>query len=1020
MGTIGDRMRRALVAMLAVGWFPALVQANDGDRLQFGRDVRPILARHCFACHGPDEASRKADLRLDVAESAVGPQAGMPFVAGDLEASSAIERILSDDPDLRMPPGDEAKRMPPEEVAILKQWVAQGAAWESHWSFVPPHHPDIAVVEDPDWNATDIDRLLYPPMRAAGLNPSAQADPATRFRRVALDLTGLPPTPEQVDAFLADPSAAAYEQWVDELLESPHYGERMARIWLDLARYADTKGYEKDQSRNIWRYRDWLIDAFNHDLPYDQFTIEQLAGDLLPNPTPSQRLATAFNRNTLVNEEGGTDDEEFRIAAVKDRVDTTMQVWMGITAGCAKCHTHKYDPISIQDYYRLFAFFNQTADADRGDDSPTAVLPDERVAQSLAEMRRQRDELEQQMHQWDPIRADALEAWIQQERQHMPWRTLVPQQQTAASGSTFAMQADGSTLVVGPATRQETYIIASPITAEPLSAIRLEVIPDPSHRYGSVGRGVDGNIVLSGFRAAVVRPGQTPEELEFVSAEADYSQDGYPVHTAIENSNPRKYGWGLAPKQKESHRALFRLGKPIQPGENAQLVITLDHQFQYEYPGFSIGRFRLGVTSDPEPNLTTALSDELFQRMQVPSADRSDEDRLVLLRDMVQRSPQLAPQREELAKLSASIQEIEQRHRTPVMEELPGDQHRVTKVHIRGNFLQQGDEVQADAPQSFHPFPVDAPRDRLGFAKWIVDPANPLTSRVAVNRVWAMFFGIGLVESQEDFGSQGIPPSHPELLDYLAVTFVRDGWSHKKLCKQIVLSQAYQQSSAVSNDASQRDPRNRWISRFPRTRLEAELLRDNVLSIAGLLSRKRYGPSVMPRQPDGIWRSTYNATKWELSQGEDAYRRGLYTYLKRSSPYPAAVTLDGTSRELCTIRRINTNTPLQALVTLNDPVFVEAAQALARRVAGQSTSEACMARAFKLATLRSPRPAELATLTQLYEQRLQVYAKDPQQAQQIATDPIGPVPEGMDVKHLAALTAVCNVILNLDEVLTQH
>lgn len=655
--------------------------------------------------------------------------------------------------------------------------------WRSHWSFTKLERPAPPEVKNASWPRSDLDRFVLARLEARGLAPSPPADRATLIRRVSLDLTGLPPSPEEVTAFENDRRPDAYERLVDELLRRPAYGEHWTRLWLDLARYADTKGYEKDLNRDIWAYRDWLIRAFNADMPFDTFTRDQLAGDLLPAPTRDQLIATAFHRNTLNNDEGGTDNEEFRVAAVKDRVDTTVQVWMGLSMGCAKCHDHKYDPITQREYYEFYAFFNQTRDADTYNEAPTIPTP------------------------------------------------------TAAQ-------------------------------REALKKLEAEL-------------------------------GALREKLA-----------------------------GGAP-EKETKAAIAKLEK---------------------------------------------------------QKKRLDIDRL------------------------------------PIMRELDPEKRRKTHVQVRGSFLSPGAEVRPGVPAAFGPLPNGAPKNRLGVAMWLTDAANPLTARVTVNRWWAQFFGTGIVETQEDFGTQGARPSHPHLLDWLATEFIRQGWSFKRLCKTIVMSATYRQRSTATPELLRIDRFNRLLARGPAFRLPAETIRDNALAIAGLLSHKMYGPSVMPPQPPGIWQSTYNASKWRTSPGQDRWRRGIYTFTKRTSGYPASLTFDAPTRETCTLRRIRTNTALQALVTLNDPVYVEAAQAMARRLedeGGESLDER-LAYGLRLAVARRPRASELARLRGLYQSRLHHYEAHPEAARAMATDPLGPAPEGTDLAELAALTVVCNVILNLDEVLVKR
>ena len=750
------------------------------NNVEFSRDIRPILSRNCFACHGPDAEARQADLRLDTLQGATADLGDQRAVApGYPDDSSLIARIESNDPDLLMPPPDSGHRLTDEEKRTLRQWIVGGASYGIHWSFTPPTKAAPPATTS-DWPQHPLDHFVLASLEAKGLQPTIAADRYQWIRRVSLDLTGLPPTPAEADAFVADTGAQAFATVVDRLLDSRAYGEHWARMWLDLARYADTKGYEKDRPREIWRYRDWVINAFNADMPFDQFTREQLAGDLLPSPSTEQYVATAFHRNTMTNEEGGTDDEEFRVAAVKDRVDTTMQVWMGLTMGCAKCHSHKFDPISMQDYYSFFALFNQTQDSDRGDEFPTIATP----------------------------------------------------------------------------------------------------TPEQSRK-------------LACQEAAV---GETQRALTSASKRHEFAATFY-----------------YLAKLKGEKKLLDELRKSIV--------------------------------------------------------------------------------------------------KTPVMRELASDKQRTTRIHQRGNFLDQGAAVQPRVPTLLGPFPEDAPTNRLGVAQWLTQPDNPLTARVMVNRIWARLFGVGIVETEEDFGSQGSPPLHPDLLDWLAVDFRESGWSMKQLLRSIVLSSTYRQSATVTETQLAADPRNRLFSRGPRFRLSAEMVRDQALAVSGLLTRKLGGPSVMPPQPTGIWRSTYSGLKWQNASGPDRYRRGLYTYWKRTSPYPAMLTFDAGSGEVCQIRRVRTNTPLQALVTLNDPAFVEAAGALSERMANKDGDlHERLTRGFRLVLTRPPTDRELARLASLY-QALQIEFADDRTSAEALVAAAG-IQSGD-----AAMIAVANVLLNLDETL---
>lgn len=756
------------------------------QQVDFTRDVRPILAQKCFVCHGPDAENREAGLRLDLREAATGrlESGSSALVPGDLPNSELIRRITSGDPDERMPPVEAGDRLSEAEIDRLRRWILAGGEYAQHWSFVKPVRPMLPAVDDVehvDWPQNGIDNFILARLKQENLRPSPRANRYMLIRRVSLSLRGLPPSPEEVEAFVADPRPDAYERVVEQYLAEPAFGERWARVWLDLARYADSKGYGSDPLRTIWHYRDWVIDALNANMPYDRFTIEQLAGDLLPDATPMQKLATAFHRNTMTNTEGGTDDEEFRVAAVRDRVDTTMQVWMGLTMGCAKCHNHRYDPITQKEYYRFYAFFNQTADADRPDEAPTMEMP-------TKELLAQRDEIETKI-----------------------------------------------------------------------------------------------------------------AEL------------------------------------------------------NAQLMSANDKK---------------------------AIEKQIA----------------------------------ELEELMPEIPTV------PVMQELTGDKRRSTYVMVKGNFLVKGEQVEPATPASFHPFADDVELNRLGVARWLVDAENPLTARVTVNRFWARLFGKGIVETEEDFGTQGELPSHPELLDWLATEFVRLDWDVKALLRLIVTSETYRQTAKVSPALLKRDPRNRLLARGPRFRLEAEMVRDQALALSGLLSRKMHGPSVFPPQPPDLWRAAFNGRdrNWATSQGEDRYRRGLYTFWRRTVPYPSMATFDAPSREICSVRRLQTNTPLQAFVTLNDPVYVEAAQALARRIFRHPASDAEDRSRFALGLClgRPPEEDAVSELAALYESELAYYRENLAAAEQLATEPLGPLPGEMPAAELAAWTVVANVLLNLDGVLT--
>lgn len=1007
-----------LLAIGMIGFAGSGWTAEPSDvAVDFQRDVRPILAEACYACHGFDAEARKGSLRLDTAEGIqTAGDSGQPaIVPGDASASPLVARITSQDAADKMPPPDSGKKLKPEQIETLKRWIAAGAKFSKHWSLIPPVKAPRPQVTQSDWPATDFDAFILARLQRESLHPSQVASKATLARRAALDLTGIPPEPVVRDGFLADESPDAFAKYVDKLLESPRFGERWARHWLDLARYADTKGYEKDLYRPMWRYRDWVIAAFNADMPFDQFTREQLAGDLLPGATRDQILATAFHRNTMSNDEGGTDDEEFRQIAVKDRVDTTMQAWMGLTMGCAKCHSHKYDPIAQQEYYRFYAYFNQTEDADRYDDLPKIPTPTSDEERRQDELRRQIAAIETKLKTSTPELGEQLAKWEEEAKAQLTWQVLQPNTMLATSGSQLTLKDDNSILAQGQPPEKETYVVRFKVPTAAgsnytVGGLRLEALPDPANPRGAAGRSRDdGNFVLSAVRFAARTPDGKQFDLPLVSAEADFAQDGYPITNVLNNTDLKKKGWAISPKLTEPRTAIFGVASRDLPPET-ELTISIIHEFEYNYPGFAIGRFRLSTTSGPA---------SLKAILDLPQDNRSAEQKQQLFTHFMTYSAATKPLRDELAALQASLADIKPVE-TPILRELPTDKQRITKLHKRGNFLDAGDAVSPGVPAALHSFPGDAPANRLGVAQWLTSRDNPLTARVAVNRVWAHLFGRGLVETEEDFGVSGTAPSHPEVLDCLAVEYMDNAWSLKKLLKTIVLSSTYRQSAFASPELIARDRDNRLYARGPRFRLEAEAIRDQALAVSGLLSPKIGGPSVYPYQPDGLWKSTYNNDKWQTSPGEDKHRRGIYTFIKRTTPYPQMMTFDGSSRETCLVRRPRTNTPLQALTTLNDPVFVECAQALARTMfaAGKSPEEQ-IAAGFVQVLGRAAKPQEIESLVALYQERVAAGNKDREAAVRLATDPLGPLPEGTQPEPLAALTAVANVLLNLDEFLTK-
>lgn len=1135
----------------------------------FNRDIRPILSDNCFRCHGPDEEHRKGGergLRLDTSEGARTDLGGGGFaiVPGEPEKSELIARVTSTDDDAIMPPRKTGRTLSAAEIDLLRKWIAAGASYARHWSYEPPRRAALPAVKNPEWGRSPLDRFVLARLEQAGLPPQPEADRLTLARRAALDLTGLPPGLEEVEAFVADRRPDAYERYVDRQLAKPAYGEHWARSWLDLARYADSKGYADDQARSIWAYRDYVINAFNQNMPFDQFTIEQLAGDLLPNPTPAQLFATGFHRNTMNNTEGGTDDEEFRTVAVVDRVDTTMAVWMGTSMACAQCHTHKYDPLTQKEYFQLYAIFNQTEDADRNDESPVLEFFTEAQQRQRASWEEEIAALEQKLTAARGAHVAAADEWARVFPVRLNWRVPVPASVQSAGGAAARVEADGR-VWVEPGQKTDTYTLSVPLAAgESVTAFRIESLPhdalpgkgaggaagnfvvtrvragirppEPYRRAryvrvespgrarmlslaevevfsggrniaatgaarqsstadeGEARRAIDGSTdgdplngsvsqtasednpwweldlgatrplerilvfgrrgedgTPAGLRVFILdeerrpvfeqttreppRPSQTvdladPRELKLVQAAADFSQTDLDESLVITDAEPRrinrgrkaapKKGWGVAGAKQSPHTLSIQPERPItlQPGET--LVVTIEQKSGTAQA--TLNHFRLGLTSDPRAGEHIGTPAAGLTALRVPEESRDAAQREWLLDYYVRQiAPALQTERRRLATLHESLDDMPLQT-SPIMRELAGEKRRRTHVHLRGSHLALGEEVSPGVPAVFPPLPEGAPANRLTLARWLVDPGNPLTARVLANRLWEAMFGLGLVRTAEEFGSQGELPTHPELLDWLAVEMVAGRWDLKRFLRLLATSATYRQSARVTPEALAADPENQLLSRGPRFRLSAEMVRDQALAVSGLLSAKMHGPSVRPYQPAFDLRAAFgSALDWKTSAGEDRHRRAIYTEWRRSSPYPSMVTFDAPNREVCTLRRNRTNTPLQALVTLNDPVYVEAAQALARLIGhGPGPVEAKVRDGFRRVLGRPPTAAEIAPLAALYRNALAVYRREPEQAAALIANPENPPPATFVPAELAAWTSVGNVLLNLDEALMKR
>lgn len=1155
--------------------------SSNAKPIDFRTEVRPILSNRCFACHGPDEAKIESGLRLDQFSTATLPadSGEIAIVPKDSQSSELLRRITSEDESLRMPPPHFGAKLTDRETEILKQWIDQGAKYAEHWSYEAIQSPTLPVLpvelstKFPNWNHSPIDLLVLKKLHERNWEPSAEANKLTLLRRATLDITGLPPSLEQQQLFLSNDSPFAYDQLVDSLLASPAYGEHWGRKWLDLARYADSAGYADDPVRTIWAYRDWVVRAFNSGMPFDEFTIDQLAGDLRPNPTDDQLIATAFHRNTLTNNEGGTNDEEFRNVAVVDRVNTTMAVWMGVTMACAQCHSHKYDPISQKEYFQVFAILNQTEDADRGDESPVHAwfTPEQREDMRLTKSKLA--EAEERLYAPAPDMMASQRNWETQMSAPIAWSgPLLPSNLKSQSGTPILV-GDAGVIQSDSNTDNDTYSIdlpiQSPILPSALTGIQITSEPIASLPNGGAGHG-DGNFVLTNVSASLIgaspisapsrfvriempgeqkilslaevqafsqginvamsgvatqsttdfggdapraidgntsgvyiensvthsaiskdpwleidlkqsaaidkvvlwnrtdattgdrlggaivkllaedrsvvweskvteKPGASSEfeiyrsvQVPLIAANADYSKDGFPAKNAIDSDS--KSGWAVGGQISSQHRLglaidTSELSKKLKgaDGESLVLRVTLDHRSQYKQA--TLGRFSIRVTTDSRAPAIYQLPSDILSIVYKPEASRTAAEESTLHRHYVSNLPERLAIKESREKLEKHLASIKPATTVPILRELNKDRQRITNIQIRGNYKVHGDQVKPDVPSAFHPwkpserFAQSEPiMDRMEFARWLMDSDNPLTARVIANRYWENLFGVGIVRTSEEFGSQGDLPVNPELLDYLAKRLIDNGWDTKAFIREIVTSETYKQRSSVTNERYEQDPENVYHSRGPRFRVSAEQVRDMALESAGLLGHRMFGPPTRPPQPSlGLSAAFGSGTDWETSKGEDRFRRGIYTQWRRSNPYPSMATFDAPNREVCVLKRDRTNTPLQALVTMNDPAFVEAAQGLARRVVivelPKGTFEEQLQRVFEHTLTRSPSAAEVQMLKKLFEEAQNELRGDISRATKLATEPIGKLPADADPVVLAAWTALSNVVLNLDEFL---
>jgi len=1011
---------RSLVTCLAL---VAAGTAVAESKVDFDRDVRPILADNCFACHGPDDKARKADLRLDKPD-------GIKSVVDSKNPaeSELVRRVTTTDKEDRMPPAKTGKTLTAAQVETLKSWVVQGAEYRGHWAFIAPKRPALPAAGE-GWAKNAIDHFIAQRLTKELLKPSPEADRATLIRRVTFDLTGLPPTPMEVDDFVNDQSPDAYRKVVERLLDSIRYGERMALDWMDAARYADTNGYHIDNGRDMTKWREWVIDAFHRNKHFDEFTIEQLAGDLLPNPTLAQKVASGFNRNHMINFEGGAIPEEYLNAYIVDRVNTTSTVWMGLTLGCCQCHDHKFDPFTQKEFYRLYAFFNNIPerglDGNKGNAMPFIKVPTPEQEKRVAALRSEIDALAKKLAGPLPEVDAAQAAWEKEPgTAKTEWKALELTKLRSKGGATFTNDKDGSTVVGGPVAATEVYTFTFRTELPRLTAFRIEALPDDQLEAKGPGRSSNGNFVLTGIRISLGE-GKDSTALKIKSASADFFQKegAFDVRSLLQKGGP---GWAILPETGKPHFAIFELAEPLVA---AGKDVTVQLQFNSIFAGHQFGRFRASATDSAAPHEAAGMPASIATILKLDPEKRSDSQkndlrtyyRNAISSETRKLNNQLGDLRKRLADEEKSVPDA------MVMEEMP--KPRDTFILVRGAYDKHGEKVSAGTPGTLPALKVGTP-NRLDLAKWLISPEHPLTARVTVNRYWQMFFGTGLVKTAEDFGTQGEYPSHSELLDWLAVEFRESGWDVRKLVTLIVTSATYRQSSVITKELHAKDPENRLLARGPRFRLQAEFIRDQALAVSGLLNGEIGGKSVSPYQPPGLWEelmsradgANWTAQTYTQSHGKDLYRRTMYTFWKRTCPPPSLATLDAPDREVCVVRRSRTNTPLQALVLMNDPTYVEASRKLAERMMkeGGATDEQRIAFAFKLATARTPREKEVAVLKRVFEAQRERFDKDKAAAEKLLKVGESPRDEKLDVVELAAWAMAANAIMNLDEVVTRN
>jgi hypothetical protein len=1029
--------QKVLLLALVLG---AIQPARAADAVDFQRDIRPILADNCFKCHGPDEGARKGKLRLDQRDHALkGGRLGAPaIVPGKPDDGELMRRLLSGKDNEKMPPPKSGKKLTSAQIDLLRRWIAGGAEYTQHWALIAPKRPALPKVKHADRVHNPIDAFVLARLEREGLSLADEASKETLLRRLSLDLIGLPPTPQEIDAFLKDGSPDAYEKQVDRLLKSPHYGERWARWWLDAARYADSDGFEKDKPRQVWMYRDWVVSAFNRDLPYNQFIIEQIAGDLLPNATQDQRVATGFLRNSMINEEGGIDPEQFRMEAMFDRMDALGKSVLGLTIQCAQCHNHKYDPITQDDYYRLFAYLNDTHET-----NIAVYTADEhrKRAEVLGKIRAIEQGLKERTPEWRKQMAE----WEARVKNDQPEWSVVKVQNAGDNSQRYIYHDDGSQTAGGYAPTKWTSQFRGKTDLKKIAGFRLEMLTDQELPLNGPGRSPIGLFALSEFTVDIADPKSPdkPHHVKLVSATADFGDQEHaleamfddrtgkkritgPVAFAIDGKDDTAWGIDAGPGRRNVDRkAVFVPDKPIEMPEGASLTFHLKQAHggwnSDDNQNNNLGRFRFSVTS-----VENAVADPLPRRVRELLATPMDR------RTPAQLDAVFSYWRTTVAEWKEANEEIETLWKehpvgaaqlTMAARKTP----RSTFVLKRGDFLKPDHEVKPGVPAALHPLPADAEPNRLGLAKWLAARESPTTARAIVNRVWQSYFGAGLVLTSEDFGVQSEPPSHPELLDWLAVEFMDDGWGLRRLHRLIVTSSTYRQSSKVSPDLLRKDPSNRLLARGPRFRVEAETVRDVALAASGLLNAKLGGPPAHPPAPAFLFErpASYGPKTWIEDKGEERYRRALYTFRFRSVPYPVLTNFDAPNGDASCVRRSRSNTPLQALTTLNETLFLECARGLALKTLkdGGSGDPERIVYAFRRCTGRKPSEREQEVLLGfLTKQTAKFAAADAKPWELAANDPAHPptLPKKATPAQAAAWTALARLLLNLDETITKE